>query len=487
MVLSNVHVTWGLIFAALQVVIILGVTLRVILTRHPPGASFAWILITTVLPYVGFILYLMFGERPIGRLRAWRYRRLMEHQSQENFLKSLDSDPLPATLDRHRSIMKLACRCANTQATFGNKLELLPDTDSAFRSIVEAIDSAVEHIDMAFYIWHEGGHANNVSQAVLRARARGVEVRVLVDDFASRDFLDSETAWSFRKAGIEVASAMPMRLLRIFGLQRADLRLHRKLIVIDHRVAFTGSMNMIDPATYKAAKEVGDWIDAMVRIEGPALKPLQTVFLTDWYLQPDHQKIAKREAMPDAYPEPGEGVVVAVPSGPNNPGDPNLHLLLEGINQARSSIVLTTPYFVPNEVLATALLNALYRGVDVKLIIPEKCDNPMVSFASRRYFDDLLACGAQILLYKGGLLHTKSLCVDGEFSIFGTVNFDNRSMHLNYELMLLIFEPGFIRDMYRMLTAYEDNCTYLTLPAWRARPWKHRLYEGASFLVSPLL
>ncbi len=479
---------WGFWLAALQVLIICGVTLRVIFTRHPPGASFAWILITTIIPFAGFILYIMFGERPIGRIRAWRYRRLIESfRLKDKEAKNQELGHLPAPVKPYQSMIRLAKSCSFSPVTHGNNLTLLSSPEASFASMVDAINTAQKTIDMAFYIWAEGGMANNVRDALLQARSRNVLVRILVDDFASRKFLESETAKVFREAGIEVSNAMPMKLLRIFGLQRADLRLHRKLVVIDNRVAFTGSLNMIDPSTYEAAKRVGDWVDAMVKIEGPAVHPLENLFLTDWMLQPDHQLGCRVDPPPENLDQPGEGIVISVPSGPNTPQDPNLHLLLEAINQARESIVLTTPYFVPNEVLITSLLNALYRGASVKIIIPEREDNRMVTWASRRYFDDLLSAGAEILLYRDGLLHTKSLSVDHQFTVFGTVNFDNRSMHLNYELMLLIFDQPFIDDIYELLASYESQCDRVILAQWRQRPWRERLLEGACFLLSPLL
>ncbi len=490
---SEPFLSWAFFVALLQVLIILGVTLRVILTRHPPGASLAWILITTVLPFVGFALYLVLGERPIGRFRAWRFRRWKKTQPRN--VTARGEDPLlehPLS-ERLRPLFRLASACGDEPVTGGNALLLLPSPQSSFEAIIEAIDAAHARIDLAFYIWAEGGETQKVADALHQARRRGVRIRLLVDDFASRAFLESETARAFREDGMSVSSAMPMTLLRIFGLQRADLRLHRKLIVIDERIAFTGSLNMIDPATYDAAKRVGDWVDAMVRIEGPAVKSLQHVFETDWWLQPDHEsgdainiEVTPLGLIKGSYPK-GHGAVVAVPSGPNMPHDPNLHLLLETFNRANDTIVITTPYFVPNETLAHALLNALYRGVRVTIILPEKDDSLLVNFASRRYFDDLLSAGAEVLLYQKGLLHTKSVMVDEQFALFGTVNIDSRSLHLNYELMLLIADNTFLEDLKALLATYKMHCVRISLKTWRDRPLWRRLVEGLCFLMSPLL
>ena len=160
---------------------------------------------------------------------------------------------------------------------------------------------------------------------------------------------------------------------------------------------------------------------------------------------------------------------------------------LESINAARFSITITTPYFVPNEVLATALLNATYRGVKVTLIVPAIADSAAVTWAARRYFDDMLSAGVRILLYNGGLLHTKSIAVDDEYALFGTVNFDNRSLHLNFEMMLLIFDRQFMVDINKLHLSYAEKCSPVDPNTWYHRPLTERLKEGASYLISPLL
>lgn len=478
----------GLCAALLQLVIIIGVILRVMLTRHPPGSSFAWILITTILPYVGFILYLLFGERPIGQLRARRFREALSQWQTLSRHKLTPTGPLPVHLAPHRTLIHLAVRMAHLPVTSGSTLKLLSRTRDMFESIIADLDAAEKSVDMEFYIWSEGGEADHVRDALLRARARGVRVRILVDDFGSRAFLRSDSKRLLAGAGVSIAAAMPMKFLRFFGLQRGDLRLHRKTIIIDGKIGYTGSLNMIDPESYDAAKTVGAWVDAMVRLEGPAVRTLESMFLNDWALQPDGDLSDLEEIVESTcIDQPGSATVVTVPSGPYGMRDSNLFLLLDSINAARFSLTITTPYFVPNEVLATALLNAAHRGVEVTLIIPAEADSRTVSWAARRYFDDLLGANIRILLYHGGLLHTKSVAVDDEYALFGTVNFDNRSLHLNFEMMLLIFDPAFMADIKKLHLLYESKCSRVDAAAWKKRPLLDRLKEGASYLVSPLL
>lgn len=479
----------GFAAAALQLFIVIGVVLRVILTRHPPGSSFAWILITTTLPFVGFALYLMFGERPIGRIRARRLRKLTRrHISAENQEPLTPTGPWPRSIAYNRNFIELCTRLGGLPLTMGSAVQLKPSASASLESIYEDITEARRSIDMAFYIFEPVGAVVRIKRALIDASRRGVRVRILVDDFGSRNFLRSEARRELAAAGAEIESAMPMRFLRFFGLQRADLRLHRKTIVIDDVVAYTGSFNLIDPDSYSASSIVGAWVDAMVRITGPAVISLKCVWAYDWALQPDSDLSDLHiRAVGCSLPNTGEAATVCVPTGPYSTIDRSVHMVLSAINGAQSSLTIVTPYFIPNEAIAAALTNAVLRGIRVRLIVPEQADSPLVNWAMRRYFDDLLAAGAEIYLYQNGLLHTKSISVDGEFAVFGTLNLDNRSMHLNFELMMVIFERRFMADLEALNCRYIASSRRLSLIDWMRRPVADRLKEGACHLLSPLL
>lgn len=467
-----------------QLIVILGVILRVILTRHPPGSAFAWILLTIVLPYVGFLLYLILGERPIGRIRA---RLLNAGNASPHSFSHLDL-PLPQAIHHYRSLIQLACQIANQPLTTGNALSLKHSGTVSIQSILDDISLAKHSIEMEFYIWENGGHIEKITQALFEARQRDVQVFLLVDDFGSKNFLKSQLKKDMEAAGMHIASAMPMRFLRMFGLQRADIRLHRKTVIIDQAVAYTGSFNMIDPRGYQASQKVGQWIDAMVRIEGPSVLSLRNMWAQDWLLQPDKlQSVNAIKSTLTNYPNIGQGFVVTVPSSPSATVDTSLLLLLDAINRAEHSVTITTPYFVPNETVIHAILSAALRGVQVRLIVPAKADSRAVNWAMRRYFDDLLNAGVQILMFHGGLLHTKSIAVDDEFALFGTLNIDNRSMHLNFELMLLIFDRPFVNELLTLQQEYIHHSSALNPTTWRKRPLSERMKEGAYYLVAPLL
>ena len=339
---------------------------------------------------------------------------------------------------------------------------------------------------MEFYIWGVGGWCDRVAQAIIRASERGCECRILVDDIGARAWLRSSWPSKMLAAGVHVSRALPVSLFPITK-GRADLRLHRKTVIIDDHLGYTGSLNLIDPHIFNATEGVGEWVDAMVRVEGTAVRDLNQVFLFDWALQPDieGERISLEKIAP--VPAVGSACVTVVPSGPTTVDDANQRLILEAISCARERIYLTTPYFIPGETLILALQNAAMRGVDVRLCIPSKPDSQFVRWASRRYFSDLMNAGVKISFFTDGLLHTKAITVDDTFSLFGTVNLDKRSLHLNFEMMLLIFDPKFVADMTALHRHYEAKSVPIDPVRWHRRHIGQRFLEGLSYLLSPLL
>jgi cardiolipin synthase A/B len=269
---------------------------------------------------------------------------------------------------------------------------------------------------------------------------------------------------------------------------RFDLRLHRKIVVIDGHTGYTGSMNLVDPRFFKSDVGVGPWIDAMARLRGPAVEALAITFLEDWELETGEGAL-KPEFTGDASPTPARGsaVVQVVPSGPVASAESILSVLLMTIYDARDELVLTTPYFVPDESLVTALQSAARRGVDVTLIVPALVDSKLARLASRPHQGALLEAGVRIAQFEGGLLHTKSVTVDGKRSLFGSLNLDPRSMVLNFEITLSVYDHEFTRALRALQQTYIERSSFMDLNAWRNRPPLRRFVEDAARLLSPLL
>jgi cardiolipin synthase len=369
----------------------------------------------------------------------------------------------------------------------GNSWHLLGGAEVAFPSLIADIDAARRTCHMEFYIWNIGGSADLVAEAHLRAAARGVVCRVLVDAVGSRPFLRSELYRRLRSGGVNLRSAMPVNPFRMLFV-RFDLRLHRKFAVIDGEVGYAGSMNMADPAYFKRDAHVGQWVDAMVRLQGPAVEGLAITFLEDWELETGEgaeQLVDTGDA--HAIAPKGPAIVQVVPSGPLVREESIEAVLLTAIYAARNDLVLTTPYFVPDEVLLMALTSAALRGVDVTLVIPARVDSKLARLASQPFKGDLLEAGVRIVQFEPGFLHTKSVTVDGELSLFGSLNLDPRSLILNFEITLSIYDEAFTKALRALQQSYIDQSTPIDRAAWRARPRLQKFVENAARLLSPLL
>jgi cardiolipin synthase len=268
--------------------------------------------------------------------------------------------------------------------------------------------------------------------------------------------------------------------------------------VIDGKIAYTGSQNMVDPDVFKKTAGVGNWIDTMVKVEGPVVETLAGTFLSDWYLETSvgyfgseylqaDMKQVRRFSDLQTQPSVGESDVQLVPSGPGGVPDAIHSLLLTTIYAARSELIMTTPYFIPDEPILAALKAAAQRGVDVKIIVPEKNDSLMVKYASRARYEELADSGVKIFLFSGGLLHSKTITVDQSFSLFGSVNLDMRSFWLNFEATLVIYCTSFTKTLLETQKEYLSNSTELDFVMFRHRNHFEKFKENVILLVAPIL
>jgi len=322
---------------------------------------------------------------------------------------------------------------------------------------------------------------------VARAAQRGVYCCLLIDALGARPWWKGPQPKRLREAGVDLRAALPVGLFRTL-VGRTDLRVHRKIVVIDGHVAWTGSMNLVDPRFFKQDSGVGEWVDAMVRLRGHVVAPLAATLIGDWILESGEplEKLIDRAQLQFVEPE-GAADMQVIPSGPWQSGDTLLQMILAIINAAQEEVVLTTPYLVPDDSLLRAIRGAAGRGVVVRLIVPEKVDSFLTRYASRSYFDDLLAIGVEVYLYRDGLLHTKSISVDGAISMFGTVNLDMRSIWLNYEVALFVYDRDFATCLRALQQTYLTDSDRLDAETWSGRSFGNRFLENSLRLMSPLL
>ncbi|WP_105901940.1 cardiolipin synthase [Vibrio gangliei] len=466
--------------------LVAAVTFRVVFKRRAVSVSLAWLMIIYIIPFVGVLLYFLFGELNLGRTRAERsksmftpygewFTQLHECQAHQPNLLNLELAQIH-DLCTNRTAIPALC---------GNTLSLQDTPDKILRSIIQDIEHAKTNIRMEFYIWQSGGLIDSVNSALVQAAKRGVKIQILVDSAGSPKFFRSHWYKLMLDAGIDIRQALEVNAFRMF-FRRLDLRLHRKIITIDDEVGYTGSMNMVDPEFFKKDAGVGEWIDVMVRVTGPTVNVLAAIHAWDWEVETG---IRELPSFPECSIENTGALhpIQVVPSGPGMPENIIQQVLTLAILQAKESVRITTPYFVPSDNLMQVFKMTAQRGVNVELLLPKKNDSMLVNWASKSFFSELLEAGVKIYQFDGGLLHTKSVVIDQQSCLVGSVNLDMRSLWLNFELTLVVDDDGFTKELYWVQENYLQQSTLISKEEWAQRTFGHRMLERIFYLFNPLL
>jgi cardiolipin synthase len=483
----------GAVVAVGGFVIHLATVLRAI-TRpdRTPASRVAWIAVIMCLPVIGVVAYLFLGETSIGRERAHRLRDAESRLATPSGAGAEPGNPVASTVsDLCRSINGFGPTPGNRVVLLGDPgaspAEPTRDCDAAIKGLIEAFDAATEHIHLSFYIWLDDENGGRVADAISAAARRGVACRVMADALGSRDFIRGPRWRQLREAGVHLVAALEdIPRLGRFAVGRIDLRNHRKLVVIDNRIAFCGSQNCADPQFLVKAK-YAPWIDILLRCEGPVARQAQHLFLTTWIAETGEDLYG----LPAAAPEPEqhhEGVVAQMyGTGPTTPGSAMSDSFVSALYAAEHELIITTPYFVPDEALFRAVCAAPRRGVATTLIVPARNDSPFVAAASRSAYSDLLAGGVRLFEYPLGLLHTKSITIDGRIALVGSANMDRRSLELNFENNLLVVDPGVTATIRQRQLGYLSQSTAVETTTVEAQPFRTRLIGDAIGMASPLL
>ena len=488
--MDTIWYSW--LFGTAYLAAIIAFAIVVIMTRRPVGVSLAWLVLLFALPVAGFVLYLLFGSPRLGARRVKRLRELSPDYAQwSQHLARITSQggASQCPLAVHSGIFSLAEKSMSIPLLPGNQLQLFSGFEYILDHLLRDIDSARQSVILEFYIWEPLGRAEELAQALIRAARRGVDCVVLLDSVGSRGFLTGFWASRFRLEGISVTASMPVGPFRVL-VERIDIRNHRKILVVDDQVAWTGSFNLVDPSIFKQDARVGQWVDAMVRIDGVAAHVLGSIVQWDRALETGQglPSFNRQYEYPTAAHQGRKGACLHVlPSGPDADRELLQQVLLTAIYDSCSELLISTPYFIPDESLLTALKSAAMRGVDVRLLVPAKNDSRMVQHASRSYYQELLHAGVRIQQFTGGLLHTKCVLVDRKTALFGTVNLDMRSVWLNYELTMIVYDDGFGEQIFQMLQSYMAQAKEVDVNRWSLRPFRLKLLENTIQLLSPLL
>jgi len=463
---------------------LVALSLRILLKRRPLGSTLAWLLLVYTLPILGIFCYLLLGEHYLGRMRAERAKR--QYQFYSLWLERILSTQR-ALLPPQQSlgpVMELTRSSIGMPALSCSQWALFDAADGLFESLKVDIDQAQTVIFLEFYILDDQGQVVNILAALAAASQRGVQVHLMLDSVGSHRFLRSQRCQRLIRAGVQVLEVLYANVLRM-SLRRQDLRQHRKLIAIDNRIAYTGSMNLADPAFFNAHMGVGSWVDIMVKIQGDIAKLVQGTLVFDWEMETG-VRLADSLANP-TFAERHANLMQLLPSGPALDEEILLQVLLTAIHNARQRIVLTTPYFVPDESLLQALKSAGKRGLDVTVIVPRKNNSKLAQYAGRSFYQELLLAGVVIRRFTDGLLHTKTVIVDDHLVLIGSVNLDMRSIWLNFEATLVVDDVAFCEQVRAITDGYCRRSEQLLLSDWHQRPVYQRVAESLAQLASPLL
>jgi len=477
----------ALALVALHLGMQIAVIVRVLLRPHrDPSSRIAWVVVIAALPVLGIVAYLLFGEVNIGRRRVERTRAALARLPSIREAPGAAAPEFRAEVpERHRHLFRVGHSISGFEPIGGNQARLLADSDATIDAMVADIDAATDHVHLLFYIWLPDHNGCRVVDALVRAATRGITCRAMADDLGSRRMIRSEHWRKMRQAGVRLGRALPIGnpVLRVFG-GRIDLRNHRKIVVIDDWITYCGSQNCADPAFVVKAK-YAPWVDAMMRFEGPIARQNQHLFAADWmaHLVDDIDALLRRP-----LPSKGPGLPAqVVGTGPTVRWSAMPEMFESLIYGARRELVITTPYYVPNESMHAALCASARRGVDTTVVFPARNDSWIVAAASRSYYAELLDSGVRIFEYVGGLLHTKSLTLDSEVTLIGSANMDRRSFDLNYENNILFVNTALTVDMRARQQSYIDKSRQVAAADVGGWSWRRRLWNNTVAVVGPVL
>ena len=477
--MKPLHLVVTVVILALEVAVLMRALLR---PHREPAARLAWVIMIVVAPVLGALLYLLLGEtrirrRRVGRAIDERLPRPCGDEASERRLQESD----------HFAPFALARTVNNLCPTGGNRATLAADSNAAIDSMVADIDAAKSSVHLTTYIWLIDTNGIKVKDALIRAARRGIAVRGIADALGSRRFIASDHWRQIIDSGAQMRVALPIgNPLRAVMRGRLDLRNHRKSLVVDNRIAWCGSQNLADPQ-FEIKPRFAPWVDIMSRWEGPVARDWQFLFVSDWIAE-GGDDISDFLRGPEAEPAEGGSIIAQViGTGPTLPYDAMPTSFAELIHSARKELVVTTPYFVPDEQLLYAFLSAGRRGVKTIMVFPKRNDSRFVSAASRSYYDDLLESGVEIYDFRPGLLHAKTMVVDRSVGLIGSANLDRRSFELNFENNILFADRDFAEAIRARQDDYIAQSDRVTVAEVERFSLPQRLAQNFCGMLSPLL
>ncbi len=474
--------SWPLIFIIGEFTLkVLVIAIVILQRKKTASAKLSWILLIVFIPFVGSVIYLLFGTMRLGSTRMKRHKKILslipQNVSTHNCCASFSKD---STKQKFGSIASIAETVGASYVLDGNNATLFGDSEKWIRSLADDINQAKEHCHILSYIMLDDDAGKLISETLINATERGVTCRLLLDSVGARDFLESNACKQLLNRGVLVNAALPSNIFRA-ALVRLDLRNHRKMAVIDNTIGYMGSTE----ASFAPKKKFAPWVDASVRLTGPIVRELQAIFIQDWFMDSD-EDLSNILQQPIVVSEHGFPAQLMA-TGPNSNNRALSQLLQTAFFAAQEELIITTPYFCLDDSTELALLICARRGIETHLVLPAKNDSKLIAAASKSSFAKLLDAGIHIHEFHGGLLHSKTLTIDRNLALIGSANLDRRSLELNFEVNMLVYDTDFASELRFLQSSYIEQSTSVdavTVSNWSIQK---RLWQNAIGLISPIL
>jgi cardiolipin synthase A/B len=474
------------IFTLIFLVTAIPVSIMIILEKRSPYKTAAWILVLILLPVFGVVFYLFFGQeyrkkklfsrkglKSLNKFRKLSFKQLREF---EQTLRNLTPK-----INEKENIIRLLLKNSNALLTYASRIKILNNAGETFTAIFEAIEKATHHIHMEYYIFAEDKIGNQFKNLLIKKSREGIIVRIIVDDVGSWG-LSNQFLNDLRINNVEIYSFMEVRFPRLTS--QVNYRNHRKILVVDGIIGFTGGLNIADRYV-EGLKDIGPWRDTHLQIEGDAVGGLQVVFAADWYFV-IHENLEGKRYFPQSKEVKGVPVQISA-SGPDSDWDSIAQVFFSAIAGAKSRVYMASPYLMPTSEILYALKTAALSNVDVRILMPSKTDSLIPRWSSYSYIEEMLEAGVRIYFYEAGFLHSKYLIVDDVFATVGTTNLDFRSFETNFEVNAFIYDHAFTATLRKHFRADLRNSREIKLADWTERPWHFKLRESLAHIISPLL
>ena len=479
---NNLPLVFNLLYLATVVII----AIIIVHENRNPLKTVSWILVLVLIPFIGIVFYLFFGQeyrrRKMYSRKGLKNLKRLRKLTQEQ-IKSLSNDQLEFSqaVSSKKNLINLMLSSSDALLTQNNEVSILKNGNEKFPALFQAMEEAKHHIHVEYYIIDDDELGWQMNEILCRKAKEGVEVRLIFDDVGSWS-LSRKYQRTLREAGVKVGCFMEVRFPKFTS--KVNYRNHRKIVVIDSEVAFTGGLNIADRYLH-GTKKLQAWRDTHLMLKGSAATLMQVIFMGDWYF------VSGEPLKGNKYfktHEPNEGKMVqVVSSGPDSDYESIGQAYFSAIASAQEKIYITTPYLIPTSEIIFAMKTAALSGIDIRILLPSKSDTITPKWSTDSYITELLEAGIRVYKYQPGFIHSKTIVVDGVLSSIGSANMDFRSLETNFEVGALIYDEHVANEMEQHFMDDLQNSSELNLKEWQKRHWIHKTKESFARLFSPML